>query len=110
MLEINLLDMGKRIKMARTSKEINQKELAKRVGVNPSYISLVENGKRMLCLDALASIAELCDVSTDYLLFGKEDGGDCFRTVKRLLENYPEEEVARALKVAEYSLSVYEKK
>jgi transcriptional regulator with XRE-family HTH domain len=59
--------MGKLIKTLREETELTQEQLAKRAGVNHSYISLLENGERVptvktadkLCAALGISLAQL---------------------------------------------------
>lgn len=55
----NLQDkIGQRIKELRLSKGLDQQTLAQRAGLERSYISLIENGKKMAAVSTLALIAD----------------------------------------------------
>ncbi len=58
---------GKAIKVVRSARGMPQKDLAKRAGLNPSYLSLVEGDARKPSSDALESLAKALDVPL-YLL------------------------------------------
>ena len=62
---------AKRIKFLRQSKELNQVQLAERLGVKKQSISNWENDNIMPSIDMLVRIADFFHVSTDYLL-GRE--------------------------------------
>ncbi|MEZ5577707.1 MAG: helix-turn-helix transcriptional regulator [Candidatus Competibacteraceae bacterium] len=51
-------DIGHAIVVRRTILKMNQAELARRIGVARSYISLLENGERPLNDDLLQRISE----------------------------------------------------
>ncbi len=51
-------DIGHAIVVRRTILKMNQAELARRIGVGRSYISLLENGERPLNDDLLQRISE----------------------------------------------------
>lgn len=57
-----------KIKETRKLKNMTQKELADKIGVNYSVISRYENGTIAPSASRLAKIAEVLDVSVDYLL------------------------------------------
>ena len=105
---IDLVEMGKRIKKLREKANKTQKYFADMLYISPSYLALIERGKRTVTLDVLAQIAKVCDVSTDYLLFGisYEQTENNFRSFQRLSENYPPHELKKALRLAEYYLAL----
>lgn len=57
-----------RIREARKKKALTMKELAQKVGVVESAISMYETGKREPDYSTLVKIADVLDVSTDFLL------------------------------------------
>lgn len=64
-----------RLRAARELRELNQGELARRAGLQPSWISHFETGARKPSFDNLLRLAEALKVSTDYLLGRVEDIG-----------------------------------
>ena len=60
-----------RIKNLRQSRELNQVQLAEKLGVKKQSISNWENDNIMPSIDMLVRIADFFQVSTDYLL-GRE--------------------------------------
>lgn len=47
------------------------------MGISPTYMSEIENGRKQAGRDVLCAIAEVLDVSVDYLLYArKEHNGD----------------------------------
>jgi len=67
---------GKRVKLARVDKELNQLELATALNVdygiemNQYSISQLERGSRFVKDFELVALAEILDVTTNWLLFG----------------------------------------
>jgi transcriptional regulator with XRE-family HTH domain len=68
---------GKRIKLARTMKEMHQVDLAAALAVdcdlekmNQSVISAIERGTRQVSDVELAALADVLDVGVEWLLFG----------------------------------------
>lgn len=78
---------GKRIRILREDRELNQTELARRmaelgVGVDPSYLSQIEGDSKTPRLPVLAAIARALETTTDYLLLLSDEpsppaGGRC---------------------------------
>lgn len=52
----------------REAKDWSQAELARRLGVEKSVMNKIENGSRKVSIDELKQLANLFQVSTDYLL------------------------------------------
>ncbi len=65
---MDLTLLGNRIRVAREKKGITQEELADRVNISPSHISVIERGVKTARIDTVARIANELDVSADYLL------------------------------------------
>ena len=65
---MDLTLLGNRIRIAREKKGITQEELAERVNISPSHISVIERGVKTARIDTVARIANELDVSADYLL------------------------------------------
>lgn len=61
-----------RLKELRIKNNLNQKELADKLGYKQNTISQWESGKRLMDSDTLEKIADFFGVSTDYLLGRKE--------------------------------------
>jgi transcriptional regulator with XRE-family HTH domain len=51
------MDYGKAVRVARAISGIQQKELADRAGLNSSYVSLIEMGKRKPSLKAVRALS-----------------------------------------------------
>ena len=67
--------VGKTISDARKTRNLNQWQLAKLLGVTQPYISSLENGKGNITIDQIADILELLDYRMDIRLkpFGLTD-------------------------------------
>ena len=66
--------LGKRLKLARTAKGLNQDELAEKVGLrSSSYISMLERGERQPSMRVLRQLAEVLGVTPEYLLDGHRE-------------------------------------
>ena len=72
MLKVDKELLKKRIVEARQKKGINQAQLAAQAGVTPAAISQIENGLRVPSIPVFQKIANVLEVSMDYLT-GKTD-------------------------------------
>lgn len=61
-------ELANRIINLRESKDWTQTELGKKIGLEKSTMSKIENGSRKVTTDELRQLAKVFDVSTDYLL------------------------------------------
>ncbi|MCD2247825.1 helix-turn-helix transcriptional regulator [Listeria marthii] len=62
------MEIYERIVQLRTKKSISQKELAKKINIDDSTMNKIEKGNRPIRDKELAKIADVLEVSTDYLL------------------------------------------
>lgn len=67
-MQLDYADIGRRIRIARSENNLTQGELAKRMGVSPSFVGHLERGTRQASLETLVSLANELDLSVDYLL------------------------------------------
>ena len=88
-LSYNLyMSLGARIRELRTLSALSQAQLAEKIGVNTSAVSLWENDVN----EPKASyIARLADVSADYLLGIEDEAGGRVRVQPQALERYGED-------------------
>lgn len=61
-------DFSDKIRLLRISKSMNQKELAKTVGISQPFLSDIEKGKRKPSIDVLQKLCDALSCSADYLL------------------------------------------
>ena len=87
-MEINYVEMGKRIRVERKRQNLTQEMLAESVDVAPSYISEIERGKSPCSLTVLARIAMKLELDFDYLIVGiNENNVD--GTFRKILHKIP---------------------
>jgi transcriptional regulator with XRE-family HTH domain len=68
------MELGAKIRETREQKSITLRRLAKDIGVSPSFISQVEQGKAAPSVESLRHIARALGVTSSYLL-GESDTG-----------------------------------
>ena len=65
---MNQKAIGRRIKAAREKKGMTQEQLAEWVELSPMHVSVIERGVKLPKLETLINIANVLDVSADFLL------------------------------------------
>lgn len=70
-MEINLREIGKRIRQKRRKLALSREELAELVGLSDYYIGQIERGERQMSLSVMAKIADCLHMDLNYLIFGK---------------------------------------
>lgn len=63
-----MVDFGNALKTLRLKENMTQSQLAQKLGLTKSVISAYETGLRLPSYDILIHIAQIYNVSTDYLL------------------------------------------
>ncbi|MCI8489647.1 MAG: helix-turn-helix transcriptional regulator [Lachnospiraceae bacterium] len=65
---MNRTALGIRIRQERLNQNLTQEQLAEKLNVSTTYMGYIERGERTLTLSKLIDLANLLDVSIDYLL------------------------------------------
>lgn len=93
--------VGRRIKEAREKRHLTQEELAARIDISPTHVSVIERGTKIPRLDTFVAIANALEVSGDALLLDVVDhaAGSQASDLSAALEGLPWEEKRRILKV-----------
>lgn len=71
MNQINYLDIGSRIRLQREGLGLTQEQLGEACDLSTSFVGHIERGSRKLSVESLYKIADVLNVSTDYLLLGR---------------------------------------
>lgn len=93
--------VGRRIKEAREKRHLTQEELAARIDISPTHVSVIERGTKIPRLDTFVAIANALGVSGDALLIDVVDHAAESQAsdLSAALEGLPWEEKRRILKV-----------
>lgn len=67
-MDNKLKEVGERIRTARKNLKLSQSELSEQLGISPSHMSDIENGKTNIGLDIFMRLTETLQVSADWLL------------------------------------------
>ena len=76
MNDADLTGIGKRIQNRRKQKGYTQEQLAEMMNVSIQMVSTLERGNKAIRIDNLINLSQILDISTDYILTGKETAGD----------------------------------
>lgn len=68
------MDLGRAIKLCRTQRNLTQEQLANRIGISKSYLSLIERGRRDPNFSTIKEIASALEVPVSILVFLATDG------------------------------------
>ena len=68
MIEINMVEIGNRIKDLRIENGMTQTQLAQKIGVATNTISQYEKGLSKTSIDVIVKLAVILETTTDYLL------------------------------------------
>lgn len=94
----NYVQIGQRIRDVRESKGLTQSQLGEKLKVplSATAISLYEKGDREVSVDVLSDIAEITDVSVEYLATGKLDNSPTIQVALRADKDLWKNKKARA--------------
>jgi transcriptional regulator with XRE-family HTH domain len=67
---------GRAIRICRAARGLSQKDMALKAGIKPSYVSLIEAGKRSPSLTTIEKIGKSLDVPTHLLMMLAAESGD----------------------------------
>ena len=76
MLKEQLLQMGARFQAAREQQNFSRAQVSEIVGVSALYIGEIERGIKCPSLDLFYDLCQLLNVSTEYILKGKDKPTD----------------------------------
>lgn len=66
-------EIGQRIKKTRISRNLTQAQLAESLNISINFLSEIENGKKGLSQETICKICNFFEISSDYLLLGKNE-------------------------------------
>lgn len=84
MADVDLAEIGRRIQSRRKQQGLTQEQLADRMNVSIQMISNLERGNKAIRIDNLINLCQILDVSTDYILTGKETQDDFHALTARI--------------------------
>lgn len=97
----NLKEIGKRIQNRRKQLGFTQEHLADEMNVSVQMVSNLERGNKSIRIDNLVRLCQILDVSTDYILIGKENASDISALAQQIAA-LPEKEKAMIRLLVDY--------
>lgn len=106
-MEVDAVEMGRRIAQRRKSFHLKQKELAEKLGVSNNHLSGIELGKASPSLDVFVRLCNELDVTPDYLLEGAMHSNNVPQSIMKHLRLCSEKNVALVAAITKF-LAGYE--
>lgn len=91
--EMDLNEIGSRIKSERKARGLSQEKLAEMINVTPHYIYEIERGSKAMSLETLINLVGALEMSADHILFGQRRDG---KSLAEALSGMDEQRRARA--------------
>jgi transcriptional regulator with XRE-family HTH domain len=82
------MNYGRAIRICRAARGLTQKDVAVKAGIKPSYISLIEAGKRSPSLTTVENIGKSLDVPAHLLMMLAAEPGDVKREHAKDLHDF----------------------
>ena len=79
--------IGEQIKKIRTEKGITQEQLGEMCELSAAHIGHIERGTRILSVEVLFRIAQVLNVSVDYLLFDSVENDNILNSITPILKD-----------------------
>ena len=95
---IDYAALGKRIKNKRDENKLTQEQLGEMCELSAAHIGHIERGTRILSVDVLFRIAQVLNVSVDYLLFDSVENNNILNSITPILKDSDKNKVNNFLK------------
>lgn len=100
MTELNHKEIGLRIRKQRTFLCLTRDELARKIGITPTFLADIELGTKGFSLKSLNRFCDILKVSSDAILYGpKEYMGTKYGEMLELLERCPADKAKYASEI-----------
>lgn len=84
---IDYTALGKRIKKKRIENGLTQEQLGELCELSAAHIGHIERGTRILSVEVLFRIAQVLNVSVDYLLFDSVENDNILNSIAPILKD-----------------------
>lgn len=72
-MKINNEEIGKRIRKERERLSLTREQLVEKADISIQFLADIETGRKSMTSKTICSLAAALNISTDYILFGRED-------------------------------------
>ncbi len=100
-------EIGRRIQSVRREMNLTKENLARKIGITPQYLGIIEKGESALSYEKLKKLCDITETSADYILFGKDVKIE--KKTEQLLEEFSYDEIQNACEVIK-QIAVFIKK
>ena len=87
----NNLEVGERIREARENMKMSREVFSEAIDISDIFLGQIERGERSLSIKTLCKIVAFTGVSTDYILFGKEETNTLSQKIDKILDRSSDE-------------------
>ena len=101
------IQIGQNIRQRRLELNLTQEQLAEKVGCSHEHCVQVENGNKGLSIQSLRKMAEVLNVSIDYLVCGRTEKTE-YESILRLLDKLPLSQLHRLEQVLELFVETWQ--
>ena len=95
---IDYAALGERIKNKRVENKLTQEQLGEMCELSAAHIGHIERGTRILSVEVLFRIAQVLNVSVDYLLFDSVENDNILSSITPILKDSDKNKVNNFLK------------
>lgn len=88
---VDLVEIGKRIQGRRKQMGLTQEQHADKMDVSIQMVSNLERGNKSIRIENLIKLSEILNISTDYILTGKETTEDMQGLTEQMASLYQKE-------------------
>lgn len=96
MKKILNIEIGARVRAARTRLNLSREQLAEFVGISTLFVGYIECGQKGMSTETLIALCKALNVSADYILLGKDPGAKADNEAKVILEHFDPEHLPLA--------------
>lgn len=103
----NNIEVGERIRRIREELKMNRETFSEVINISDVFLGQIERAERSLSLKTLCRIVLFTGVSTDFILFGKNDNNSTINKIDRILNKSSDNIISYIYQIITASLSFF---